>query len=235
MAAGVEVHSSLTGRRWVERAAEDRLSLGIAQRLGVPEVVGRLLAARGVGLEAAGHFLEPTLRALLPDPSGLADMDVAAERLARAVRHGETVGVFGDYDVDGACSAAIVATVLRGLGCTVHTHVPDRLLEGYGPNRPALLGLAAQGASLVVCVDCGTAAADALACLEGRACVLVLDHHVAEGPPPPVLATVNPNRLDCGSGMGGLCAAGVAFLTMVALVRHLRRGGLLSTAGPSRT
>ncbi|MBN8906893.1 MAG: single-stranded-DNA-specific exonuclease RecJ, partial [Rhodospirillales bacterium] len=130
--------------------------------MGVPEIVGRLLAARGIDLDSAGHFLEPTLRALLPDPSVLADMDAAAERLADAVVANETVGVFGDYDVDGACSAALMVTFLRALGCTVHHHVPDRMREGYGPNGPALASLAARGATLVVCVDCGTAAAEAL-------------------------------------------------------------------------
>jgi single-stranded-DNA-specific exonuclease len=202
--------------------------LGVAQRAGVPEVVGRLLAARGVGVEAARDFLEPTLRALLPDPSLLMDMDAAAERLADAAQRGETVGVFGDYDVDGACSAALMATLLRRLGCTVHTHVPDRMTEGYGPNPAALLGLAGRGAGLVVCVDCGTAAGAALAALDGRADVIVLDHHKAEGPPPPVLATVNPNRLDDASGLSLLCAAAVAFLTAVATVRCLRRRGVFA-------
>jgi single-stranded-DNA-specific exonuclease len=191
----------------------------------VPEIVGRLLAARGITLDGAADFLEPTLRALLPDPSVLVDMDVAADRLAAAVRAGETVGVFGDYDVDGACSAAVMTLLLRGLGCAVLTHVPDRITEGYGPNGPALLALAGQGASLIVCVDCGTAAGDALAAVAGRADVVVLDHHKAEGPPPLVLATVNPNRLDDGSGLRSLCAAGVAFMAAVATLRTLRRSG----------
>jgi single-stranded-DNA-specific exonuclease len=223
-----EIARSLTGRRWIWRAAEDRIGLGIAQRAGVPEIVGRLLAARGIGVEAATDFLEPTLRALLPDPSRLVDMDIAAERLAAAAQRGETVGVFGDYDVDGACSAALMTTLLRALGCIVHTHVPDRMTEGYGPNAPALRDLALRGASLVVCVDCGTAAADALATLEGRADAIVLDHHKAEGPPPPILATVNPNRLDDSSGQSLLCAAAVAFLAAVATVRCLRRRGFFA-------
>ncbi len=219
------VAASLTGRRWLWRHGEDRVGLGIAERLGLPEIVGRLLAARGVGVEAAADFIAPTLRALLPDPSVLLDMDIAAERLARAASAGETVAVFGDYDVDGACSAAIITLLLRGLGCRVLTHVPDRILEGYGPNAPALLALAERGASLLVCVDCGTAAHAELAVLAGRADVVVLDHHKAEGLPPQVLATVNPNRLDDGSGLRQLCAAGVAFLAAVATVRELRRRG----------
>ena len=197
--------------------------MGIAQRMGVPEIVGRLLAARGIGVEAACDFLDPTLRALLPDPSVLVDMDVAAERLARAVQQGETVGVFGDYDVDGACSAALIGSLLRELGCPVLHHVPDRMMEGYGPNGPALHSLVIRGASLIVCVDCGTAAAEALAWVASDADIIVLDHHKAEGPPPPVVATVNPNRLDCGSGLTLLCAAAVAFLAAVAMVRTLRQ------------
>jgi single-stranded-DNA-specific exonuclease len=219
------VGRSLSGRRWVWRTGEDRVAFGIAQRMGVPEIVGRLLAARGIGIEAACDFLDPTLRALLPDPSLLIDMDAAAERLARAASEGEMVGVFGDYDVDGACSAALIVTLLRDLGCTVHHHVPDRMLEGYGPNGPALAGLVARGVSLIVCVDCGTAAATALEVLRGEADAIVLDHHKAEGPPPAILATVNPNRLDDTSGLSTLCAAGVAFMTAVAVVRALRRQG----------
>ena len=222
------VTRSLTGRRWMWRPGEDRIGLGIAQALGVPEIIGRLLAARGIGIAAAAHFLDPTLRALLPDPSTLADMDKAAMRLAAAVQNGETVGVFGDYDVDGACSGALMALVLRGLGCPVLAHVPDRLTEGYGPNLPALQSLLARGAGLIVCVDCGTAAGEVFLALGGAADVLVLDHHKSEGPPPPVLATVNPNRLDCASGLTGLCAAGVAFLTAVATVRALRRRGFFA-------
>ncbi len=222
------VRHSLTARRWVWRRGQDRVGLGIAQKLGVPEIVGRLLAARGVGLDAAADFLEPTLRALLPDPAVLRDMDPAAERLAAAARAGECVAIFGDYDVDGACSGAVLAVTLRALGCRVLSHVPDRLTEGYGPNAPALLALAERGATLVVCVDCGTAAAGPLAALAGRVDIVVLDHHTTEGPPPPVLATVNPNRLDDTSGLRSLCAAAVTFLVCVAVLRVLRRTGFFA-------
>ena len=141
----INVSSSFTGRRWVWQAGEDRVGLGIAQRLEVPEMLGRLLAARGLDIDSAGAFLQPTLRALLPDPSVLLDMDKAAARMARAVRSGETVAVFGDYDVDGACSAAIVALTLQTLGCPVLTYVPDRVQEGYGPNATALQSLVRAG------------------------------------------------------------------------------------------
>ena len=169
------------------------------------------------------------MRALLPDPSSLTDMDAAAERIAQAVRHGETVGVFGDYDVDGAASAALMIGLLRDLGCKVVFHIPDRLTEGYGPNGPALRDLVAQGARLILCVDCGTAAAEALSVVHNQADVIVLDHHKIDGAPPPIRATVNPNRLDDSSGMGLLCAAAVAFLTAVALIRTLRRQGFFQT------
>jgi single-stranded-DNA-specific exonuclease len=227
------VERGLSGRRWVSRGGDDRIALAIAQRLSVPDIVARLLTARGIGIEAAADFLEPTLRALLPNPSVLTDMDQAAARIADAVAAGQTVGVFGDYDVDGACSAALMVTWLRALGCTVIHHVPDRMKEGYGPNGPALLAMAAKGARLIVCVDCGTAAAEPLAVLAGKADAIVLDHHKSEGPPPPILATVNPNRLDDTSGLNMLCAAGVAFMTVVAATRALRtRGWFASRTEP---
>lgn len=195
----------------------------------MPEIVGRLIAARGIDVDQAAHFLEPTLRALLPDPSVMVDMDRTAERLANAVRRSETVGVFGDYDVDGACSAAIISQLLRRLGCTVLPYVPDRMTEGYGPNAAALAGLAARGATLIVCVDCGTAAAEILATLAGHAEVIVLDHHACQGALPVIAGMVNPNRPDCGSGLRHLCAAGVAFMAAVATQRVLRKSNFFAS------
>ncbi|MGX9963304.1 single-stranded-DNA-specific exonuclease RecJ [Roseomonas sp. F4] len=223
------VARSALGRRWIWRQGDARVGLGIAQRLALPELVGRLLAARGVGVEAAADFLEPTLRALMPDPSTLRDMDAAAARLADAAQAGECVAVFGDYDVDGACSGALTVRLLRELGCRVTHYVPDRLNEGYGPNPAAIATLCDRGATLIVTVDCGIAAEVALAAARGRADVVILDHHKAEGPVPVVRAAVNPNRLDCTSGLGHLCAAGVAFLAGVATVRELRRRGAFAT------
>ena len=224
------VARSATGRRWIwrggeERAGLERTGLAIAQRLELPEVVGRMLAVRGIGLDGAASFLDPTLRALLPDPSTLRDMDKAAERLAEAARRGERVVVYGDYDVDGACSGAMGVRVLRALGADATHYVPDRLREGYGPNPAAIRTLCDAGAALILCVDCGISAHEALAAAEGRADVIVLDHHKSEGPPPDVLAVVNPNRLDCSSGLGHLCAASVVFLAAVATHRVLRRSG----------
>jgi single-stranded-DNA-specific exonuclease len=224
----LDVTDSLGGRFWRWRTAEDRLGFALAQRLDVPEIVGRILAARGISPDDAADFLNPTLRALLPDPAVLADMDRAADRLAHAITAGETVAIFGDYDVDGACGTALLTSFLRMHGCRVLTHIPDRLAEGYGPNAPALTALADGGATLVVCVDCGTAAPVPLAALGGRADIIILDHHKAEGPPPPVHATVNPNRLDCSSGLRDLCATAVAFMTAVATLRALRRRGFFA-------
>lgn len=226
MQTALGVERSLTGRRWVWRHSEPRLAAALAQQLDLPEITGRLLAARGLDVDSAGIFLAPTLRALLPDPSVLLEMDQAAGRLADAVQRGETVAVFADYDVDGACSGAVMLHALRALGCDVIPYVPDRLAEGYGPNGPAIARLVAKGSTLIVCVDCGIAAHEALA--DAGADIVVLDHHKAEGPPPRVVAAVNPNRLDCTSGLKQLCAAGVAFLAAVAMQRELRRRGFFA-------
>ena len=222
------VSASISGRRWIWREPEPRISQAIAQRLATPELLGRLLALRGQDADHVQDFLEPTLRALMPDPSRLADMDRAAARLADAVLRGETVAVFGDYDVDGACSGAIMARVLRQLGCTVLSYVPDRMTEGYGPNAAALSTLWDRGATLIVLVDCGTAAAPVLATLEGRADCVVLDHHASQGDLPSVVAVVNPNRPDDTSDLRHLCAAGVAFMAAVALQRELRKRGFFA-------
>lgn len=223
------VARSTSGRRWLWREGDARLGAAIAQRLGLPELIGRLIAARGISPEMAPDFLEPTMRALMPDPSCLMDMDKAAARLAEAARRAEEVAVFGDYDVDGACAGALIARALRALGCQVRIYVPDRLKEGYGPNAPAISRLCDEGASLIVCVDCGIAAGEALAAAEGRADVVVLDHHKAEGPLPRVTAAVNPNRLDDTSRLNGLCAAAVTFMAIIATHRLLRRDGFFDS------
>ena len=132
----IDAAVSLGGRRWLLAEPEPRLTAALAQRLGLPEIVARLLAARGIGMDTAADFLTPKLRALMPDPSLLTDMDAAAERLAQAAQRRELVAIFGDYDVDGACAGALMAQVLRALGCSVINYVPDRLTEGYGPNGP---------------------------------------------------------------------------------------------------
>jgi single-stranded-DNA-specific exonuclease len=225
-AAFLGVERSLSGRRWLSRPGDERLATTLSQRLGLPELVGRVLAARGVGLDAAEAFLNPTLRDFLPDPSHLKDMDKAAERVARAVTGGETIGVFGDYDVDGATSSALLANALRAAGAEVRVYIPDRILEGYGPNAAALLKLQAEGVSLVVTVDCGTTAFAPLeAAAEAGLDVIVVDHHEGEAALPRAYAVVNPNRLDETSPHGHLAAVGVAFLLAVAVNRVLKAAG----------
>jgi len=222
----LKVERSVCGRRWRLRAGDIAEGQAIAERLGLPEIVGRLLAQRGVDHDHAPGFLAPRLRDQLPDPSHLRDMEVAATRLARAVREGETIAVFGDYDVDGATSTALLARFFAAVGGRTRIYVPDRLREGYGPNTPALLRLLAEGTRVVVTVDCGTNAHLPLA--EAAAAgleVIVVDHHVAEPLLPRAAAIVNPNRLDEESRQGGLAAVGVAFLLIVAVNRALRQAG----------
>jgi single-stranded-DNA-specific exonuclease len=196
-------------------------------------MVGRLLAARGVGVDDAAAYLHPTLRELLPDPSRFRDMDRAVDRLVRAVVDGEGIAVFGDYDVDGATSAALLQRFFAALGVAVRLYIPDRLTEGYGPNAPALLRLREEGIAVVITVDCGTTAFAALetAAAAGLA-VVVLDHHVAEPDLPAAVAVVNPNRLDESAGHCQLAAVGVTFLLVVALNRALRAAGWYGAARP---
>ena len=225
-AAVLGVERSVTGRRWRPRLENEKLALALAQRLDLPDVIARVLAARGVGVETAEAFLNPTLKALLPDPFAVTDMETAAIRLADAVMAGETVGIFGDYDVDGATSSALLSRFLRHVGGAVEVHIPDRIKEGYGPNAPALVGLMDRGAHVVVTVDCGISAHEPLRlAAEAGLDVIVLDHHVAEADLPRAHAVVNPNRLDDTSGLTQLAAVGVTFLTVVAVNRLLRERG----------
>lgn len=226
------IERSVTGKWWRERATDERLATTISQRFGVPEIVGRVMANRGIGLDDAESFLSPTLRDLMPDPSSLQDMDMAASRIADAIEKREQMAVFGDYDVDGATSTALLKRFFRALGADVPVHIPDRMTEGYGPNAPALLELQRKGANLILTVDCGVTAYGPLQ--EARDAgieVIVVDHHAAEPELPPAVAVVNPNRLDDESGLGHLCAAGVAFLLCVAILRELRSRGWLEKAG----
>jgi len=226
----LDVASSVTGRRWRGRPSDDRLAMALCRERDLPEIVGRILAGRGVTLATAETFLTPTLRALLPDPGCLQDMEKAAARIAGAVQAGEPVGILGDYDVDGATASALLIRFLRWLGVRTHLHIPDRITEGYGPNAAALEALGRAGCRLILCVDCGTVSFEAIgAATKLGLDILVLDHHTAEPALPPAYAVVNPNRLDDRSGLGTLCAAGVAFLTLVAVNRALRQAGWYAT------
>lgn len=226
------VERSLTGKRWEARLADLRLAQALCQQLDVPELVGRVLAGRGVAPEAAELFLKPTLRDQLPDPSHLLDLDNAVARLETAIRGRETVAVFGDYDVDGATSAALLQRFFRAIGQDLTVYIPDRLSEGYGPNGPALRRLRDAGVSLVVTLDCGTTAFEALETAAAAGLqVLVVDHHAADSRLPRAQAVVNPNRLDETSPHGHLAAIGVTFLLVVGLNRTLRQSGWYGEAG----
>ena len=220
------MRQSLTGRRWSLTPIDERLAAALAQRHGLPEIVARVLAARGVGLSEVESFLAPKLRDLLPDPCRLKDMRAGAERLAAAITGGERIAVFGDYDVDGATAAALLLRFLSALGAPACLYVPDRLREGYGPNAPALLGLRRQGISLVVTVDCGIAAHDPLAAAAAAGLdVIVVDHHLGRESLPPAIAVIDPKRLDDTGGLDHLAAVGVAFLLAVDVNRLLRQAG----------
>jgi len=224
------VEHSLGGRRWRSRLDDDRQALALAQARDLPEPLARVLAARGVEAADVESYLAPSLRDLMPDPSSLKDMDAAADRLAQAVRDGELVALFGDYDVDGATASAVLRLFLEAVGGRVRPYIPDRLREGYGPNAPALSQLAAEGATVVVTLDCGIAAHEPLArATEDGMAVIVADHHLAGPSLPPAHAVVNPNRLDDDSGLGMLAAVGVAFMLAVATNRVLRDSGWYAT------
>jgi single-stranded-DNA-specific exonuclease len=223
MAAVLNIDRSVTGQPWRWRRSPD-------PGLGMDALVDELLLARGVAREDLARHRDPRIRDFLPDPSCFRDMDKGAARLADAIQRGETVAIFGDYDVDGATSAALLVLLLRRLGAEPMVYIPDRLMEGYGPSGKALVELKARGASVAVCVDCGAQAFDAID--EANAAgldVIVVDHHQCASSLPAALAMINPNRLDEsdeGAAHGHLAAVGMAFLLGVALLRELRSRGL---------
>lgn len=226
--AFLNVERSVTGRRWADRLdpVTARMAQAIGQQTGLSEILARIIAARGVSVEDAETFVNPTLRELMPDPSTLVEMDALAERLADAIESGEKIGLFGDYDVDGACASALMLRYLRAFGLDPACHIPDRIFEGYGPNIAAMDSLVAQGCTLIVTLDCGTTSHEPIAhAAKSGADILVIDHHLASGELPKARALVNPNRPDDISGLGYLCAAGAAFMALVAVNRVLRARG----------
>jgi single-stranded-DNA-specific exonuclease len=223
------VSSSLTGRAWRWRGGN--MELGSRSALE-DDIVRQLLLSRGVEPEDLERHRNPTLRNFLPDPSVFRDMDVAADRIAQAVIAGETITIYGDYDVDGATSSALLIRLLRDLGTEAGYYIPDRLLEGYGPSGEALVKLGEAGSSLIVTVDCGAMAHEALGMAhEAGIDVIVVDHHKCAAELPKTVALVNPNRLDEedeAAAHGHLAAVGVAFLLAIALVRTLRERGFFA-------
>jgi single-stranded-DNA-specific exonuclease len=228
------VHSA-TGRLWRDRldprgAAK---ALAISQRYQLPEMLARVLAGRAVEIDAVEDFLDPTIRKLLPDPYSITQMEAAAKRIADAAIRRESVAIFGDYDVDGATSSALLAWHLRHCGLDPLIHIPDRIFEGYGPNVEAIKSLAAKGATLLVTVDCGSTSFEPFAEAKRLGMdIVVIDHHQTGDELPIVDALVNPNRPDDLSGLGHLAAVGLVLVTLVAVNRELRSRGFWSDVRP---
>ena len=229
------VERSFTGRAWRDRLDRPATmqALAIAQRLGVPDLLARVLAGRDVTVDTAEAVLDPSIRRWMPDPATITDMEFGAARLASAVTERRRVAIFGDYDVDGATSSALLASWLRALGVDARIHIPDRIFEGYGPNPEAIRALRAAGADLLVTVDCGTTS---LRGAGGGARGRLRDDRRRPPPGrrglPEAAAIVNPNRLDDLSGQGHLAACGVVFLLLVATNRVLRRIGWFGAGAP---
>lgn len=224
MDAFLGISRSLTGRRWRGPGVDtDRMAEAMAQATALPRPVCQTLARLGVPPEKAERYLAPQLRDLLPDPRSLRDMETAAARFLQAVSGSERIAIFADYDVDGGASAALLIDWLRQMRRDATLYVPDRIDEGYGPNEPAMAGLARQH-DLIICVDCGTLSHDAVAAAEG-ADVIILDHHLGGETLPCALAVVNPNRQDETGDLAHLCAAAVVFLMLVEAGRQLRDAG----------
>ena len=229
------VTRSLTDRLWRDRldARGAARALAIVQRYQIPEMLARVLAGRNVEIDAVADFLDPTIRKLMPDPFTVTQMETAAKRIADAAMRGEKVAIFGDYDVDGATSAALLAWHLRHCGLDPLIHIPDRLFEGYGPNTEAVRALVGKGATLLVTVDCGTTSLEPLAEAKRLGMsVVVIDHHQCGEAVPEVDALVNPNRPDDLSGLGYLAAVGLTLVTLVAVNRELRARGFWSSEMP---
>jgi single-stranded-DNA-specific exonuclease len=230
-----EVQRSVCGRAWRDRL-DDRATaraLSMTQRFGVSELLARILAGRNVEVEDIEAFLDPTVKRLMPDPDTLTDMAKAAARIADAIEHREQIAIFGDYDVDGATSAAVLAKFLRYAGLDPLIHIPDRIFEGYGPNTEAVQALAEKGSRLLVTVDCGTTSIAPL--VEARKLgldVVIIDHHQVDEELPPANALVNPNREDDLSGLNQLAACGLVFMTVVAVNRELRKRGFWHVLRP---
>ena len=220
------VERSFSGRAWKDRLDErgSARALAIAQRYGLDELLARVLAGRNVDTDEVESFLDPTIKRLMPDPHSVTDMATAARRIADAVVGGESVAIFGDYDVDGATASALLCRYLRQCGLDPIVHIPDRIFEGYGPNIDAIRSFAERGAKFLVTVDCGVTSFEPLG--EARKLGLdtvVIDHHQTDEKLPDAVAVVDPNRADDLSGLGYLAAVGLVFLTLVAVTRELRR------------
>jgi single-stranded-DNA-specific exonuclease len=221
--AFLDVETSAKGFRWQARLQDQRLAETMSQRFEIPDIVARVLAARGVALDDVEQFLNPTLRGLMPQPSALRDLEKGAQRLAEAIIAKEPIGIISDYDVDGVSSATLLMRYLGALACKADVYIPDRITEGYGPSIAAVEALRSKGARLLLTLDCGVQAHDPLThAAERGLTTIIVDHHQASQELPEAFAVINPNRQDDTSGFGYLCAAGVVLLLVAATNRALR-------------
>ncbi len=222
------VETSLLRRPWRSRldVAGQGRALQMAQLHGLPDLLTRVLASRDLHAGSCVAYLDPTVRGLMPDPDTLCDMGLAVDHLVRAIRSGEQVAVLGDYDVDGAAATALIVDYLRAAGLDPTIYIPDRMVDGYGPSVAAIRSLAAEGATLLITVDCGSTSLAPLAEAARLGLrTVVIDHHQLGTDLPDAVAVVNPNRHDDLSGLGHLCAAGVVFMVLVGLQRALKAQG----------
>ena len=229
------VTKSFGDRTWLENldVRQQIQATAIAQQHGLPDIIGRILASRNIDLEDVPGFMDPKVKNLMPDPSILRDMDCACERVVTAIKNKEKIAIFGDYDVDGATSAALIARFLRIVGTEFEVHIPDRIVEGYGPNVEIVRRFSEQGSKLLITVDCGSTSFEAFE--EARKIgldVIVVDHHQVGEKLPETVGLINPNRQDDLTGVEYLAAVGVTYLFVVALNRLLRESGFYGKKGP---
>ena len=233
ISAFLGIKKSASGKFWQTRDVSDRDVMTMSQRHSLPDQLARVMVGRGVTIDNADDYLNPTIKNLMPDPSHLLDMDKAVAHIIYAIKNNQKIAVFGDYDVDGATSSALLYRFFKMINLDITIYIPDRIIEGYGPNIAALKKIRDQGIKTIITVDCGTTAFDVLA--EAKAYdidIIVIDHHVAEAKLPDVIALVNPNRLDEDSKYGNLAAVGVVFLLIVALSRSLKLSGFYKDIKP---
>ncbi|AHA27893.1 single-stranded-DNA-specific exonuclease RecJ [Candidatus Liberibacter americanus] len=222
----LSVDCSISGLRWLSLLGQDEINqaLKIAQVHEIPDIIARVLSARHVTSDLAKDFLNPSMRMLMPDPKRLTDCEKASYRIVKAIYDSENIAIFGDYDVDGAVSVALMSRFFSYLGINSNNYIPDRILDGYGPTPKLIEKLISEGATLIITVDCGSTSQDAIQFAANKGIdVIVIDHHQMETKTSFAYALVNPNRWDDLSNQGHLCAAGVVFLVLVFICRILRQ------------
>jgi len=223
--------TSILNLKWQQKPCDERLALAMQQKFELPSVVSKILATKNISLDDVDNFLNPTIKSMLPNPFDLLDMEAAVIHVIDAIKGKKKITIFADYDVDGATSSALLRRFFREIGVAVEIYVPDRILEGYGPNSQALLALKKNGTDLVITVDCGTVAFKPFedAAKQGLE-IIVIDHHLGVLEKPAALAVINPNRVDEAFSHKNLCAAGVCFLFVVAINKRLREIGFYANS-----